>query len=77
MSKRHPKSCKRFNSGNGCKHGEECAYNHQVNENVKEVNKLKPKVDILEKTVAKLNNKEVSKEKERLEQLEIVVRAMT
>ena len=45
--------------------------------NVKEVNKLKQKVDILEKTVAKLNNKEVSKEKERLEQLEIFVRTMT
>ena len=71
--KRHPKSCKRFNSENGCKHGEECAYNHQVDEKFKEVNELKEKVDILEKIVAK----KVSKERERLEQLEIVVKAMS
>ena len=69
--KRHPKSCKRFNSGNGCKHGEECAYNHKANVKVKEVTELKDKIDNLEKTVAK-----ISKEIEKFEQLEKTLKAM-
>ena len=67
----HPKSFKRFNSGNGCKHGEECAYNHKGNVKVKEVTELKDKIDNLEKTVAKVN-----KEIERFEQLEKALKAI-
>ena len=69
--KRHPKSCKRFNSGNGCKHGEECAYYHKSDPKVKEVTELKDKIDNLEKTVAK-----VSKEIEKYEQLDKALKAM-
>ena len=47
--KRHPKSCKRFNSGNGCKHGEKCAYNHKGDVKVREVTELKEKINNLEK----------------------------
>ena len=47
--KRHPNSCKRFNSGNGCKHGEKCAYNHKGDVKVREVTELKEKINNLEK----------------------------
>ena len=60
--KRHPKNCKRFASGNGCRHEEKCAFNHQVTKHVVERNELKEKVVILEKMVADLTKKGVNKE---------------
>ena len=67
--KRHPKNCKRFASGSGCRHDKKCAYNHTVEE-------MKKKIEILENIVADLTNKEVSKENEKMEQLEVVVKAL-
>ena len=74
--KRHPTNCKKFASGNGCKHDEKCAYTHHVTKYVKEQNGLKEKVSILEKTIADMTNKD-SKETSQLEKLEIVVTALT
>ena len=89
-NKRHPKNCKRYVSGNGCRFREDCAYYHNV-EKQEDPNELKMKVDILEKKMAH-NMKErieelekIMKEKESAEskmknavrQLEIVVKAMT
>ena len=74
--KRHPKNCKKFASGNGCKHAEKCAYNHNVTKHVEEQNELKEKVGVLEKKNADMTNKD-SKETSKLEKLEIVVKALT
>ena len=71
--KRHPKNCKRFASGSGCRHDEQCAYHHHGNKYAEEMRK---KVETLEKMVADLTNKEVSKENEKMEQLEVVVKAL-
>ena len=74
--KRHPKNCKKFASGNGCKHHEKCAYNHHVTKYDEEQNELKDKVGILEKKIADMTKKD-SKETSQLEKLEMVVKALT
>ena len=81
--KRHPKSCKRYNSGNGCKYGEECAYNHKVDEKDKEVKELKEEVielkeiiNHLKNTVEELINKVEGMNVDKLEQIDNVVRAL-
>ena len=71
--KRHPKTCKKYSSVSGCRHGEKCAYNHNVTTQDEERIKLKDKLDISEKKVADM----ASKESSMLEKLEIVVKALT
>ena len=46
--KRHPKDCKRFETGEGCRF-KECSYNHQFKSKEKDMNDLKEKVEGLEK----------------------------
>ena len=65
-----------FTSGNGCRHGEDCAYTHSIDEHAEEGNELREKVCLLEKKVAELNNKSGRKETERLEQIEIVLKSL-
>ena len=74
--KRHPKNCKRFASGTGCRHEEKCAYNHHESKHVEEQKDMKEKIAFLEKMVADFTNKEARKDNEKVEQLEIVVKAL-
>ena len=68
--KRHPKICRRyFSSGYECQFKEDCAYTHSKIDNDEEKNKLKEKVEILEKTVIELSNKVEGKELERIEKV--------
>ena len=74
--KRHPKNCKSFSAGSGCKHGEKCAYRHNIPIHVEEHNEMKEKIVVLEKMVSELNKKMTNKETEQVKQLDIVVKAL-
>ena len=64
-----------ISSGTGCRHEEKCAYNHHKSKHVEEQKDMEEKIAFLEKMVADITNKEVSKD-EKVEQLEIVVKAL-
>ena len=68
--RRHPKTCRRFNSGQECRFKEECAYNHIRKNPDEEQIILKEKVEVLEKTVSELTKKVKSKENVQLEKVD-------
>ena len=75
----HPRSCKRFASKNGCRHNEECAYNHNDHKQLEEDNNTKEKVSRLEKMVDDLTKKVTNQETEKTEkakELDKVVKAL-
>ena len=72
--RRHPKTCRRFNSGQECRFKEECAYNHIRKNPDEEQIILKEKVEVIEKTVSELTKKLEAKN---LVQLKKVVLALT
>ena len=59
--KRHPKRCKRFDSGN-CSFKKQCAYKHQKPSVDKDQVKINEKVEVLEKVVEALTQKVISLE---------------
>ena len=73
---RNPKGCKKFASGD-CRFGSECAYNQIISEKEEEANALKKKVELLEKQVTKLTNKVETMETDKVEKLQVVVKAMS
>ena len=72
--RRHPKTCKRFVSGIDCRFNDDCAYTHLGTNQNEEQNKLKEKVERLEKTVIELTKKV---ESDQIKQLETVVKALS
>ena len=76
-SKRHPKVCKRFAAENECKFGIECSYQHIKSVKCIEQNKLKEKVEEMEKKMEELDIKVVNSEmKDKVKLLEAVVQKM-
>ena len=69
MSKRHPKTCRWFNSGKKCKFKGECFYNHIRNIPDGEQNVFKEKVEVLKKTVSELTEKVEEKNMVQLEKV--------
>ena len=65
--KKHPKICRRFTVESECQFKNDCAYRHMESRQDQEKNKLKRKVEILEKTINYLNNKIESKKLEQME----------
>ena len=72
--KRHPRNCKRFASENGCRHKENCAYNHNVK--FPEANETKEKVSQLEKLVDDLTKKITNNETEKVKELDKIVKVL-
>jgi hypothetical protein len=73
--KRHPKQCKKFKSGDGCRFNESCAYNHLESKSDQKQDELKEIVNNLEKKVLEMTGKN-SLESKKVKQLEKVVKAM-
>ena len=55
--KRHPKNCRRFKSGEGCRFNKECAYNHKESKPEDKQNELKEMVNHLNKKVLDMTNR--------------------
>ena len=66
--KRHPRNCKRYASENGCRHKENCAYNHNIKFQKADI--TKEKVSQLEKLVDDLTNKITNHETEKVKELD-------
>ena len=62
--KRHPKTCKKFLSQNGCRFGSGCSYKHSSSQSSKEENDLAVKVELLKSIVEQMAQKIVHLEKE-------------
>ena len=61
--KRHPKSCKKYNSEKGCRFGSEYAYYHKANKDVNQPCECQSKLNILENIVTEMTNMIVNQEK--------------
>ena len=72
--KRHPRNCKQFASEKGCRHKENCVYNHIVK--FQEADETKEKVSQLEKLADDLTNKITNHETEKVKELEKIVKVL-